>query len=248
MPETVKRGYVPTDEKEFVRQIEKLRSAGADLYYLINRGYPIKSASVFIGNHYLLSERQRMALVRSVSPEERIRDRKAKEKPRLEEGAAVYIDGFNTIISLEIAFSGSTLLLCMDGTVRDLAGLRGTYRLIDKTDRAILAVRRVLEAERVKTAHFLLDAPVSNSGRLKEAIAAGFAGSPVHVEFSVINDVDRQLYGKENVITSDAIILDQCASWFNLVRRAVRLELGAYPYIEIVSRKETRSGGGSDER
>ena len=100
MPETVKRGYVPTDEKEFVRQIEKLRSAGADLYYLINRGYPIKSASVFIGNHYLLSERQRMALVRSVSPEERIRDRKAKEKPRLEEGAAVFIDGFNTIIYL----------------------------------------------------------------------------------------------------------------------------------------------------
>ena len=248
MPETVKRGYVPTDEKEFVRQIEKLRSAGADLYYLINRGYPIKSASVFIGNHYLLSERQRMALVRSVSPEERIRDRKAKEKPRLEEGAALFIDGFNTIISLEIAFSGSTLLMCMDGTVRDLAGLRGTYRLIDKTDRAILAVRRVLEEERVKTAHFLLDAPVSNSGRLKEAIAAGFAGSPVRVEFSVINDVDKQLYGKDNVITSDAIILDQCASWFNLVRRAVRLELGAYPYIEIVSRKVTVNGGVSDER
>ena len=248
MPETVKRGYVPTDEKEFVRQIEKLRSAGTDLYYLINRGYPIKSASVFIGNHYLLSERQRMALVRSVSPEERIRDRKAKEKPRLEEGAAVSIDGFNTIISLEIAFSGSTLLMCMDGTVRDLAGLRGTYRLIDKTDRAILAVRRVLEEERVKTAHFLLDAPVSNSGRLKEAIAAGFAGSPVRVEFSVINDVDKQLYGKDNVITSDAIILDQCASWFNLVRRAVRLELGAYPYIEIVSRKETQNGGDLDER
>ena len=248
MPETVKRGYVPTDEKEFVRQIEKLRSAGADLYYLINRGYPIKSASVFIGNHYLLSERQRMALVRSVSPEERIRDREAKEKPHLEESAAVYIDGFNTIISLEIAFSGSTLLLCMDGAVRDLAGLRGTYRLIDKTDRAILTIRRVLEEERVKTAHFLLDAPVSNSGRLKEAIAAGFAGSPVHVEFSVINDVDKQLYGKDNVITSDAIILDQCASWFNLVRRAVRLELGAYPYIEIVSRKVTVNGGVSDER
>ena len=248
MPETVKRGYVPTDEKEFVKKKKKLKSAGTDLYYLINRGYPIKSASVFIGNHYLLSERQRMALVRSVSPEERIRDRKAKEKPRLEEGAALFIDGFNTIISLEIAFSGSTLLMCMDGTVRDLAGLRGTYRLIDKTDRAILAVRRVLEEERVKTAHFLLDAPVSNSGRLKEAIAAGFAGSPVRVEFSVINDVDKQLYGKDNVITSDAIILDQCASWFNLVRRAVRLELGAYPYIEIVSRKETQNGGDLDER
>ena len=64
----------------------------------------------------------------------------------------------------------------------------------------------------------------------------------------MLNDVDKQLYGKDNVITSDAIILDQCASWFNLVRRAVRLELGAYPYIEIVTRKETRDGGVSDER
>ena len=64
----------------------------------------------------------------------------------------------------------------------------------------------------------------------------------------MLNDVDKQLYGKDNVITSDAIILDQCASWFNLIRRAVRLELGAYPYIEIVTRKETRDGGVSDER
>ena len=74
------------------------------------------------------------------------------------------------------------------------------------------------------------------------------SASPVHVEFSVNNDVDKQLYRKENIITSDAIILDQCASWFNLVRRAVRLELGAYPYIEIVSRKVTVNGGVSDER
>lgn len=55
-----------------------------------------------------------------------------KEKARLEPDSEVYIDCFNTVISLEIAFSDSTLLLCMDGTIRDLAGLRGTYRLIDK--------------------------------------------------------------------------------------------------------------------
>ncbi len=235
MPETVRRGYAPTDGKEFVEQIRKLRSAGEDLYYLLNRGYPIKSASLFIGNHYLLSERQRMALVRSVSPEDRLLDRRRREKHRLGEGALVYIDGFNTVISLEVAFSGSTLLLCMDGAVRDLAGLRGTYRLTDKTDAAILAVRRVLEEERAGRAVILLDAPVSNSGRLKARLGELFAGSSVRAEVEVADDVDRTLYGKENVITGDAIILDRCLSWFNLVRRAIDRELGGYPYVEIAA-------------
>lgn len=32
----------------------------------------------------------------------------------------------------------------------------------------------------------------------------------------VIYDVDRVLEKREGVITSDAIILDKCVSWFNL--------------------------------
>ena len=234
MSKIVKRGYAENDRKEFILQIDKLRNAGKDLHYLINRGYPAKNASVFVGNHYLLSERQRLALIRSTATDKAMANRKAKEKTRLEPGSDVFIDCFNTVISLEIAFSYSTLLLCMDGTIRDLAGLRGTYRLIDKTVPAVLAIRKVLEAEKVQTAHFLIDAPVSNSGRLKAQIAALFSGSSVKTEFAVIRDVDRNLYGRENVITSDAVILDHCKSWFNLVRHAIELEIGDYPYVEIM--------------
>ena len=79
MPDTVKRGYVSSDEKEFIDQIEKLRRAVEELYYLINRGYQIKPASTFVGNHHLLSERQRLALARSISPKDRIEERLAKE-------------------------------------------------------------------------------------------------------------------------------------------------------------------------
>lgn len=147
MSKIVKRGYAENDRKEFILQIDKLRNAGKDLHYLINRGYPAKNASVFVGNHYLLSERQRLALIRSTATDKAMPNRKAKEKTRLEPGSDVFIDCFNTVISLEIAFSYSTLLLCMDGTIRDLAGLRGTYRLIDKTVPAVLAIRKVLEAE-----------------------------------------------------------------------------------------------------
>lgn len=234
MPEVVLRGFCPTDERDFHKQFATLEKAGNDVYYLINQGYPVKTVTEFVGNHYLLSERQRLALARSISPENSLLARKAKELSCLPEGSTVHIDCFNTIISLEIAFSGSMLLLCMDGTVRDLAGLRGTYRLIDKTDRTIQAVRGVLEREKVGEAHFLLDAPVSNSGRLKSRIAEFMADSPVQASFSVIHDVDRHLYEQEAVVTSDAIILDHCKSWFNLVRRAIDREIGDYPYVEIV--------------
>ncbi len=232
MPEIVKRGYVPSDDREFTEQIDKLRSAGEELYYLINREYQIKPASTFVGNHHLLSERQRLALVRSISPKDRIKERLEKENNDLKD-SVVYIDTFNTVITLEIAFSGSTLLYCMDGTIRDLAGLRGTYRIIDKTDMAVEAIRNILEAEGVKEAHFLIDAPISNSGRLSSRIEDMFTDSNVYVTCEVINDVDKNLYNRENVITSDAIILDNCISWFNLTRRIIKEEIGEYPFVRI---------------
>ena len=171
MSQIVKRGYMPNDEKEFsnIVVIEKLYKAGQDLYYLLNSGYSIKSASVFVGNHYLLSERQRLAIIRSISPKECILERKSKEIKEIIEGSTVNIDGFNTIITLEVALSNSTLLKGMDGTIRDLAGLRGTYRLIDKTDIAIKLIGETLEKSKVKKAIFYLDAPISNSGNLKRA-------------------------------------------------------------------------------
>ncbi len=77
------------------------------------------------------------------------------------------LDGFNTIITLEVALSGSLLLLGLDGTVRDLAGLRGTYRIVDKTPQAVALVLSRLEALGVREATFYLDQQVSNSGRLR---------------------------------------------------------------------------------
>jgi len=106
MSKIIKRGYVSSDEQEFGPEaIEKLYKARNDLFYLLNNGYKIKGASVFVGNHYLLSERQRMALVRAVSSREAIKIRKDKEINHKLEGITVNVDGFNTIITLEVALS-----------------------------------------------------------------------------------------------------------------------------------------------
>lgn len=213
-----KRGYAPNDEKEFGGEaLAVLRTAAGHIRYLVNEGYPIKSASVFVGNHFLLSERQRLALVRSISSDQQLKCRRAKEcKKEALRGQTVFIDGFNTVITLEIALCGSLLLTCMDGTIRDLAGLRGTYRLIDKTEPALRLIADTLEDLGVKRAVFYLDAPVSNSGRLKSLIADVWETYPTELDICVINDVDRVLQGLGFVITADAVILDNCESWFNL--------------------------------
>ncbi|MCC3866823.1 DUF434 domain-containing protein [Terrisporobacter mayombei] len=219
MCKVVKRGHFPSDEKEFTgKYLDKLYKAGQDLYYLLNQGYNIKGASVFVGNHYLLSERQRLALARSISPEKNIKIRKDKEVKDNLENSIVNIDGFNTIITLEVALSNSLLIKCMDGTIRDLAGLRGTYRIIDKTELSIMQIGKTLEKHKIKKANFYLDAPVSNSGNLKKKVEELLKNFDFEVEVMNINNVDSTLETLNNVISSDAIILDKCKSWINLNR------------------------------
>lgn len=214
-----KRGYVPEDERNFsASALETMRTASCHINYLINQGYDLKSASTFVGNHFLLSERQRLAIVRSLAAKERLETRRGKEK---EAGAEVWIDGFNMIITLEVLLCDSILFNCMDGTIRDLTALRGTYRIIpETTDAANMLLDTLLEA-RAESVHILLDEPVSNSGRLKVLIADIGEKYPFTLDIQILKDVDRELYGKENVITSDSVILDNCKSWINLTPRCM---------------------------
>ncbi|MDE6087063.1 MAG: DUF434 domain-containing protein [Oscillospiraceae bacterium] len=230
-----RRGFVPTDARQFSEKaLETLCIAGEEVRYLLNRGYSVKSATTFVGNHYLLSERQRLALARMISPDQQIRIRKAKELCFADlAGKTLYMDGFNTIITLEIAFSGSLLLECLDGTIRDLAGLRGTYTLIDKTDLAIQAIGEFLENAGIAGLVIYLDAPVSNSGRLKQRILEYLDHTGFRTEIEIINPVDQVLKQKSHVITSDAIILDACESWYNLNREIIQRNFKNYHFIKL---------------
>jgi hypothetical protein len=220
---TTKRGYHPHDKRDFtVPGLATLKRSAQDLLHLLNRGYPIGPAATFVGNHYLLSERQRIALKRAVSSEGNAAARLEKQKrPEAMAGATVNIDGFNAVITLEVAQSGSPVFLCMDGTYRDIAGLRGTYRLIDKTDTAIRSVIAELKELSAARAMFWLDAPVSNSGRLKVRIAEIAEEERFDVGIELVKSADAALYGLGNVISSDSVILDRCPGWFNLCERII---------------------------
>lgn len=220
-----KRGYVPEDERNFSSEaIEIMRTASRHIRYLLNEGYDLKQASTFVGNHFLLSERQRLAVVRSLASGQQLSERKEKLVPLNQlTGREVWVDGFNTIITLEVLLSRSILFRCMDGTIRDLAALRGTYRLIPETDGAVRMMLKALKAAGAEKINILLDQPVSNSGRLKARIAdiAEEAGCS-NLDIQILRDVDRTLYDRKPVITSDSVILDHCRSWVNLTAECVK--------------------------
>jgi len=223
---TVRRGYSPHDQCDFTGPaLDKLKTAAQELRYLLDRGYALSGAATFVGNHHQLSERQRLALVRSICSREDEAAREAKRRePEAMAGQTAHIDGFNAVITLEVALSGSPVLACCDGTVRDLAGLRGSYRLIDKTETALRMIVRELKSLAVAEAVFWLDRPVSNSGRLKARIleiAAEEEGLAAQAE--LVDSADAVLWGKENVISSDSVILDRCPGWFNLNGRIIPL-------------------------
>ena len=75
---------------------------------------------------------------------------------------------------------------------------------------------QMLQKALISKAIILLDEPVSNTGRLKALITDIGEEFAFGLDIQILRDVDRSLYGSENVITSDSVILDHCVSWVNL--------------------------------
>ena len=215
---STKRGYMPEDDISFAPDaLTTLRTASRHVCYLVDEGYDPVQAVTFAGNRFALSERQRFAILRSISSKEQLECRKAKERTDVS-GCEVWIDGFNTIITLEVMLCDSTVFEGMDGTVRDLAGLHGTYRIIPETERAVRMLFDVLKEQKAGKVHILLDEPISNSGKLKVLIAKVAEECGVSPDIVLLKAVDTALWEKENVISSDSIILDHCKSWVNIMK------------------------------
>ncbi|WP_411678609.1 DUF434 domain-containing protein [Clostridium thailandense] len=218
-----KRGVDPQDYRWFSKEaVLKLQKAQEEVEWLLNRNYKINGVMELVGGHYQLSARQRQALKRSTSNVYECEKRKLNMLPySAAKDGTIYIDGFNLIITLEVALSGGILMLANDGSIRDIAGLQGSYRLIDKTDKALELIGKSFSELKVSRAKFFLDAPVSNSGRLKEKILKHSLQWSFFTEVELVPNVDPILWKLGRVVTGDSIILDNCESWFNISRKII---------------------------
>lgn len=232
----VKRGTDPQDNRWFSKEaILKLKKAQSEIKWLLDRNYDIHSIITFVGNHYQFSIRQRNALQRSTCSQADFEKRENKMAPFSEaKGNTLYIDGFNLIITLEVAASGGILIMCSDGTIRDLAGLRGTYSIIKSTDSALNLLSLELNYLCVHDVKFFLDSAVSNSGRLKSFIIEHLEKQNIKVQVELVPSADHVLSSMEGIVTSDSIVLNNCKSWFNLGRKIIEDYLPDANIIKLV--------------
>ena len=217
---TTVRGKEDKDERFFSpEEIKKLRYAQEEVVWLLNRNYPISNIIDFVGGRHQFSVRQRMALRRASCSNRDLEIRKSKEINVYNlKGKTINIDAFNFLISLEVALSKGLLINCMDGAIRDLAGLRGTYRLIDKTYLGLDMLGDIFSKLQLKGVNFYIDAPVSNSGKLKTAICEVADKWDIDLNVEIVTNPDVILEKSNFVVSSDSIILDKCDGWINLVK------------------------------
>jgi len=201
-----------------IEAMPALRRATEDLCWMLNHGYARASALKLVGDRHLLRDRQRLAIGRAACSDT---NRERRERSRLAaeqmSGRSVAIDGFNLLVSLEAALSGGVLLLCRDGCVRDMSGVHGSYHAVTETDTALAAAAARLAELGVRSAHWLLDRPVSNSGRLARRIRelAGERNWPWTVETNFNPDASL-IASPQVVVSSDGRVIDGAAAWFNL--------------------------------
>lgn len=217
----------PDDRAVFAPpRIPALQRAVEEVSWLLGRGYPIGLAVRAAGDRHQLPQRARLAVTRaSASPAEASARRGRCVPVEALRGASLHVDAFNVLITLELALGGAPLLTCVDGPLRDLAGMRGTYRLAVETPGAIALLGAALARWGVADCTLWIDAPVSNSGRLRQVIAAQAAAWPFPVALEMVRDADTALRGKALVASADAMVIDAAAGWCNLARAIVEADV-----------------------
>jgi hypothetical protein len=220
MPDKRKhRGPHPEDSKLFCREnIAALRRAVADYSLLLTKEYPQNAALKLVGDKFELTARQRLAVMRSSCSDVQLAGRLIRQvQPPQLAGQDILIDGYNVLITIEAGLSGGFLFVGRDGCLRDLAGLHGTYRKVSETIPAIEFINNALAELKVRNACWLLDKPVSNSGRLKKIIESAEKKTPTQVK--LLNNPDAELIQSEQIAaTSDSVVLDKTKTWVNLTK------------------------------
>lgn len=123
------------------------------------------------------------------------------------------------IITIEAALSGGLLLLGRDECIRDLSSVHGSYRAVSETEAAIMMIGEELESLRAAAVEWLLDQPISNSGRLAKLMRDIAAARSWPWTVDLLFNPDERIISSEKIaITSDSVILDGVARWANFKR------------------------------
>lgn len=230
------RGPHPADEKLFAPDaIPVIRSALADFSLLLTKGYADKSALKLVGDRFSLTERQRLAVMRSACSDQQLASRSERcvETNNLA-GKSIAIDGYNVLITIEAAMSGGVIFKGRDGCFRDLASVHGTYRKVLETIPALQLIGEFLQKADIGRILWFLDSPVSNSGRLKTHMGELTQKNNWNWEIELLLSPDAELKKTEAIVAStDSVVLDECKRWTNLTAEIITQKLSRAIMISL---------------
>lgn len=222
------RGKNSGDDQLFgsEKTVKILQEAVRDMHYLLSRGFAENASASLVGNRYRLRARQIQMIKAASAGEKELNARSAKKVAAdTLTGKTIYIDGFNLLILLESLLSGAYIFKGCDNCYRDLSSVHGSYKRVQQTNRSIELVALFHQQVALSKIVWVFDKPVSNSGRLKQLLLEYAQEHQLNWEVYLEFNPDKYLVAiPDTIISSDAWILDHCASWFNLPDYLVHTE------------------------
>ena len=211
-----------------------LWEAADDFRFLLNRGYPRDASLSLVGNRYNLDRDHRQLLRRGVFAASVAGERRSKKVSLAEiRGKAVAIDGYNCLITLESALMAKTIVLADDAFIRDISGVSGTYRDAPETTQALDLIIDLLIAAASAEVLFLLDSPISGSGKLAARIRGLMAERGLSGDAQAVKVPERVMVGYQGIIaTSDTALIDQSEQVFDLAGHLITQHL-RIPFIDM---------------
>lgn len=152
-------------------------------------------------------------------------------RPNALRGKAVFVDGYNVLITTESLLAGFPVYLCDDGFLRDTRGFFRNYDASRITSCALSEILDLLAAAGAARVEFLLDQQISRSGELAKEVRGLMAERDLPGGAMCARDVDHQLKVCGSIIaTSDGNVIDVASSVIDLPAEIAR-KLGISPLM-----------------
>ncbi len=209
-------------------KFEELQKAAEDFRYLLNRGYPRKTALELVGNRYGLTSDERHLLHRGIFSDADSKSRRKRKIPieRIR-NKDLSIDGYNVIITIEAGLSGRPLILGDDGFIRDISGLSGNFKKTERTEEALQLILDIVKRVKPRKTLFLFDSPISMSGELAQEVRDLLKKENLLGDARAVKVPEKILIGFPGVIaTSDTAIIDQSKEVVDLAGDIIRKRIG----------------------
>jgi hypothetical protein len=197
--------------------IEKLRLAAEEVAWLTGRGYPIDRVGDFVANQHHLGDGERSALASGTCSEPQYRRRAARELEAEDVARRpLSIDTPDVLSAIEAALGGRPVLQTLDGTVRAFGV--DAYSPGAHADDALARIFAAAKELRPSILRFLVP---SSAADLEARITSKAKDAKAKAEVVKVADVRAAMKKEKQVVTGDALVLDDAGAWFNLVGRVL---------------------------